>query len=199
MKKILFLIFLFCVSGMKLYAQEHSNAIALEYQVSFPSGNLKDYIAKTSWRGIGFEYRQNVTEKLFWGVEVGWNVFYEKREDATYTDGTISITGTQFRYESAVPMMVNVGMDFKSFNIAKPYASLGIGALYNRTRMDVGVYTLDKEAWHFLLKPELGVIISPTEGTGIIFNVNYEAGFNNSSSKAINYFGLNLGFVLNEL
>lgn len=41
------------------------------------------------------------------GVDAGWNVFYEKKDYDTYTGGTESLSGIQYRYQNSVPLLAS--------------------------------------------------------------------------------------------
>ncbi len=100
MKKIIFLmIFSSLLLSTKSYGQ-HDSYMSVQYSVSFGMGDQGDFISQPSWRGILVEYRSEVTANLSLGVDVGWNVFYEKKAYDTYTVGTESLSGIQYRYQN---------------------------------------------------------------------------------------------------
>ena len=91
MKKILFLtIICSLLITSKSYGQVESY-ISAQYAVSFGTGDMGDYISKASWRGYLMEYRAAVRSNLLVGVDVGWNVFYEKKDYDTYSMDTRSL------------------------------------------------------------------------------------------------------------
>jgi outer membrane protein len=195
MKKI-FLVLAICIAGNQLKAQQESHALySLQYSISFGTDDLREFIEATSFRGVCIDYRKMVTDNLFAGLEFGWNVFYENVDHATWTEGTISITGTQYRYLSSFPMLVTFGYLKESSDFVSPYAGLGIGTIYNYTRFDIGIYEFTNDEWHFALKPEVGVILKPGSDIGIVINGKYYEGFKTSDSKAITYVSTNVGIM----
>src|SRR5262245_36318958 len=134
----------------RLMAQKAGSALySIQYSISYPTGDLKDFIAKTSFRGVSIDFRKMINDNVFWGMEFGWNVFYEKLEHATATEGTTTLTATQFRYVSSFPMLVNLGYSKNTSENMTVYGSLGVGTIYHRTRLDIGIWEFSNEAWHF--------------------------------------------------
>jgi hypothetical protein len=86
MKKL----FLFLLAGICIqttFAQHSSFTIA--YPIAFPMSDLKNYISNVSFRGISFEYERRVKQNVSVGLETGWQVFYQKENLKTYTEGNI--------------------------------------------------------------------------------------------------------------
>jgi len=92
-------------------------------------------------------------------MELGWIVFYEKKDYDTYTEGTTSLSGTQYRYTNSYPMLVTFEYTLKPDEMLKPFVNLGLGTMYTRRDTDMGVWTLKQDAWHFALKPEIGILL----------------------------------------
>jgi opacity protein-like surface antigen len=193
MKKIVLLTLLCLLQTGMIKAQ--TNVASLQYSVAIPTGNLKDYVAKTSWRGLNFDYRASISDNFAAGFSAGYQLFYEKRSNATITEGTITLTGTQFRYINLVPVTVNATYYFNPGQIFSPYVGLGAGTIYRETSLDVGLYNFSNESWHFALRPEAGLIYEPEPGVGVMFNVKYMNGFKTSKAEASNYFSVNTGIV----
>lgn len=193
MKKL----FLFLLTGIYIhstFAQHSSFTIA--YPIAFPMSDLNNYISKTSFRGISFEYYRHVKQNVAVGLESGWQVFYQKENLKTYTEGTLSVSGVQYRYTNAVPIIVG-GRYYKpesNGNIV-PFAGLGLGVLYVERATDFGVYRITRDAWQFCVKPELGVLFKVHEGMDIMLAARYYAAFNANDLNGQPYLSLNIGFV----
>src|SRR5688572_8490987 len=86
-----------------LFAQ---GSFTLAYPISFPMGDLNDYISKTSFRGIVMEFNKRVKKNVDVGLETGWFVFYQREDAKTYTQENTSISGIQYRYTNSVPILV---------------------------------------------------------------------------------------------
>ena len=157
MKKIFFLLFI--VVCTKWAQAQHQSDFIISYPIGFPMSNLKDYISKTSFRGINMEFNRRVKPYLDAGIEIGWNVFYERVDQKVYTQGTESISGVQYRYTNTVPILVGVKYYKEGSSMAEPYIGLGVGTLYADRSTDFGLYRISVDAWQFCARPEIGVIL----------------------------------------
>ena len=194
MKKILYILLLIgCISIPQANAQR--SFFALEYSMGFGSGDIKNYITSSSFRGVSIEFRQMVTDNVGVGFETGWNVFYERRAYDTYTTGSTSLTGVQYRYVNAVPLLLATNYYFKPGEHINPFIGLGVGTIYSHRNTDMGLWTLSTEDWQFALRPELGVLITTNSNTDIILAAKYMGGFATSDQVAQSYFTFNIGFA----
>lgn len=195
MKKIIALsIFLSLLLGVKSYGQAESY-MSVQYAVSFGTGDLSDFISKTSWRGALIEYRGAVNSNLLVGVDVGWNVFYEKKDYDTYSIDTESLSGIQYRYQNEVPILVSADYLLKSDGALKPYVGLGIGTMYTERSTDMNLYRWLQKTWHFALKGELGVLYEVSYNTNIKFAAKYYNGFKTNDLDSQGYISLSLGMA----
>lgn len=194
MKKVYVIIMLILVSASyQVKAQE--NLISFQYSMGFTNGDFHDYISKPSFRGFAFDYRRMVKENIGVGFESGWNAFYEEKPYDTFTEGTVSLSGKQFRYGFTCPILASADYYLKPGELINPFIGIGIGTMFSRTDVDMGLYTFGDDVWHFALKPEIGVIIAPSYDIGIIIAGKYFNAFESGSSGSRNYFGLNVGIV----
>jgi hypothetical protein len=195
MKKIIFLmIFGFLLMTGKSYGQQDSY-MSVQYSVSIPTGDMGEYISKTSWRGILIEYRGYVKSNLFVGIDAGWNVFYEKKDYDTYTQGTESLTGVQYRYQNQVPLLATIDYLFSSDKELKPYVGFGIGTMYSERSTDMNLYRLKLNSWQFALKGEVGILYEVSYTSSVKFAVKYYNGFKTNTLENQNYLSINLGMA----
>jgi outer membrane protein len=192
MKKIIVLAIL---SVFSLSAFPQGGITALQYSMGFGTGNIGDFISAASFRGFTLDYRSMVRPTLGVGVDIGWNVFYEDRPYDTYTSGTISYSGKQWRYSNHFPMLAGVDYYMKPDNMINPFVGLGLGTMYSLQNTDMGTYTFEKDAWHFAMRPELGVILNAASGVGAMIAAKYYYGVKAGDLPAQGYFTINVGFV----
>jgi outer membrane protein W len=193
MKKILLLLLTaLCMKGA--YAQ--AGDFTLSYPISLPMGNLHDYIGATSFRGISMEFNKRVKPNVAVGLEVGWNVFYERTEAKTYEQETASITGVTYRYTNSVPMIVGAKW-YKGSESGKatPFAGLGLGVLYVNRATDFGLYRLTTDAWQFCIRPELGVNFQLQPGLAAYVGAKYYSAFNTDDLDGQPFLSFNVGLV----
>lgn len=171
------------------------NTFSVQYSMGFGSGDVKSYISSSSLSGALVSYRYMTSPKLGAGVDVGWNGFYERRAYDTYTSGTVSLSGTQYRYIDAVPIYLAADYHFKPDEKMCPYVGLGVGTLLTKRRTDMGLYTLKTDTWAFALRPEIGVLLNANPDMDIILAAKYNIGFATSDLASQAYFTFNMGFV----
>lgn len=178
----------------KSYGQQESY-MSLQYGVSFGTGDLGDYVSKASWRGILLEYRATMSDNLMVGAEVGWNVFYEKKDYDTYTIDTESLSGVQFRTQNVVPILASADYLIMPLSALKPYVGLGVGTMFNERSTDMGMYRWTQNSWQFALKGELGLLYQLNYTSSIKFAAKYYNGFKTNSLDGQGYFSLSLGMA----
>jgi opacity protein-like surface antigen len=189
---------LFALSGMLFVSTANAQGkMTITYPISFPLSNTHDYISKTSFRGISVEFTQKVQPMVEVGLETGWNVFYQRADEKVYTEGTASISGVQFRYINAVPILAEGKYYLKTSNKrSKPFAGLGIGTLYVNRSTDFGLYRLTRDSWQFCLRPELGFVYNASSETAFLIGAKYYAGFGTSELDGQSYISINVGVIL---
>jgi outer membrane protein W len=194
MKKIIlaFIIFIILVPGSIMAQQSY---YSIQYQIGFPMGDLGDYISQSSFRGVTVEYHGYINDNVSAGVEVGWNVFYERKDYDTYTVGNESLSGIQYRYSNHIPILITGEYTFRPGESLNPYANLGLGTIYSRRNTDMGTFTLKEDAWHFALKPEIGVIYDMNISTGFKLAVKYYTGFSAGDLDTQSYLAISGGLM----
>ncbi|MBL7845669.1 MAG: outer membrane beta-barrel protein [Cyclobacteriaceae bacterium] len=195
MKKI-FLLTLF--SAFTLGAVLAQSNTIISYSVGFGTGDLGEFIGKPSFRGMSFDYRKMVNPNVGVGVNFSWNTFYEEKDRATYTQDNISLTGKQYRYSNNFPMLATAAYFLKPEESMNPFVGLGIGTMYTLRNTDMNLYTLEQDAWNFLLQPEVGLQFEIDPSTALHVSLKYNVGFKagNELTNAQSYLALNVGFAL---
>ncbi len=191
MKKIL-LLFLIVISIQAVYGQKGYSTVA--YSIGFSTGDFNEYVDQVSYRGVNMEFYWHVKPNLDAGVEVGWNVFYSKEDKKTYTEGTQSITGVQYRYTNAVPIIAGARWR-KTGGKTEPYVGAGLGTTSVNRSTDFGLYRIYNNTWQFCVRPEAGLIYKTSTYSGLTAGVKYYANFENDDLSAQSYFTVNVGFA----
>ncbi|MFO7614070.1 MAG: outer membrane beta-barrel protein [Bacteroidales bacterium] len=199
MKKIIAIVIFCSMLGVThLFGQQGVGQLAFNYDMSFGTGNLGEYISAGSFRGMSVQYRYSATDNLLVGFDLGWNVFYEKKEYDTYTVGTQSLSGVQYRYQNQVPLLFTVDYMFMADSDFRPYIGLGIGTMYSERSTQMGIWTLEEDPWQFALKPEFGMLYAVTPGTGLKLGFKYYTGMGGELDTQ-GYFTISVGmaFIIN--
>jgi hypothetical protein len=192
MKKI-FILIVFTIIAVSAFSQR--NLTALQYSIGFGTGDMHDFISKPSFRGFTFDYRNLATPNIGIGVDFGWNTFYEEKADDVYEYRNLTYSGKQWRYSNHFPMLAAADYYMKPDANVSGYAGLGIGTMYTLQNTDMATYTFERDAWHFALRPEFGVLIKAAPGVGLTLAWKYYYGFKAGDLPAQGYMTLNFGFV----
>ena len=192
MKKALYIL-IFTLFASSAMAQ--NSLMSWQYSMGFATGDLHDYVAPVSFRGITYNYNWMVETGASVGLEIGWNVFYEKKPYDTYSRGDWDYSGKQYRYSNNVPLLFNIGYYINPDDAVTPFAGFGIGTMYSERKTSMGAYTFTSDGWHFELKPELGLMYN-TEGASLALSGKYYYGFKAGDLPAEGYFTINLGIVI---
>ncbi len=198
MKKIIAIaVFGLMVFSQNAYSQQ-PGYISFQYAISVGTGDLGDFIPATSFRGAVFEYRGAVTDRILLGVDFAWNTFYERQDSDSYTRGTQTVTGTQYRYQNELPILVSADYFFNVENAFRPYAGLGIGTMYTERATDMGIWRLLQNPWHFALKPEVGFLYELSYSTSVKVAAKYYWGTKSGELDAAQSFiSLSAGLAFN--
>ncbi len=191
MKKLLFLVL---ITGALITPSLAQSSFSLQYSMGF-GGNMNSYITSTSLQGVTMEYKMYPQPNISIGFDASWNHFYERRPYDTYSQGTLSLTGVQYRTADAVPMYVTTSFYLKPGDRINPYVGLGIGTMYASRFTDMGIWRLTEDGWHFALKPEAGVLVSANPDMDILFGFRYNYAFETTDAKEQSFMTFNIGFV----
>jgi outer membrane protein len=170
---------------------------SLQYTMGVPTGGLKDHVDNISWRGFTFEYQREVAPSITVGCNFAWSTFYERKDYASYSQGTATLTGVQYRYDNLFPMLINAHYTFGTGTVI-PYAGLGIGTMYDLRNTDMGTWTLEEDNWHFLMTPEAGFMFDVSPGTSLKLNAKYDYAFKIKDADAFGNLNISFGVVFNS-
>lgn len=178
MKKLL--IIAICLFGLSPFLK--AQMLNLNYQMSVPLGDLKDFTNKASFRGFDVEYHQflGADERFSIGGAIGWNVYYKDKNDASGnfkfsgSDEVYTITGNQYRYINTVPMLAIGRFYFTDNNTAvRPYVGLGLGTSWTEKRLEVGQFSSTVSRWQFAMAPEVGMYVPLSSQFALNFGAKY--------------------------
>ncbi len=171
----------------------------VSYTMSFPTGEAADFISKASFRGITLDGRGFLSDRVSIGGAINWTAFYEKQDEQTITEGSLSITGVPYKYINACPILANVhvytGVTDDGIRI---FGGVGVGTYYINQRTDMGLWTLQDDHWHFGFAPEIGILFPLGGSTDIIASVKWNYAVKSGDTSNYNWFGLNIGFTFGQ-
>ena len=167
----------------------------MSYGVSATASDTKDFTDDTSWRNWGVDLLAIVNPNTTVGVSFSWNVFHEVTPTVSSISG-IEIAGTQFRYINSVPILVNVRRYLGTRGGPRPFIGVGVGPHLVKQRVDVGLWTVSQDTWHFGVAPEVGLVVPVGYSVRGFVNAKYNyAASAGDPGRTHSYFGLNIGFA----
>ncbi len=190
---ILLLVFLL---GGEAYAQVGDYFFGFAYDTSLPSGDAADFAGDFSWRGASFGGRRMVKENVSVGFLAGWHVMYEETDEVGSLQGEefgLDVQGKQFRYINSFPIMMNAHYYTGFAGNLRPYVGLNAGLYYIERRMEIGIYFLDEDNWHFGRAPEAGLVFPLSWHARGFINARYNWAASSGGSGSINYWNFSIG------
>jgi outer membrane protein W len=192
-------ILLLLTAAFGIAANAQGSNFMISYPVGFAVGDLHKYTSNVSFRGISLEFNKMTSHESSAGLEVGWNVFYQPVAKQAYHDGTAAISGVQFRYTNAVPMVVGTKYYVQSSNKAiHPYIGMGLGTTYVDRTTSFGLYSIVNDSWQFLIRPEIGLDIKFNKNESFFIGGKYFWNFNNSSLDGQSWLSANIGLRMSS-
>ncbi|EAZ79750.1 outer membrane beta-barrel protein [Algoriphagus machipongonensis] len=183
------------VLAISSFAQAQNSLFSFNYAVTVPMGNTSEFIDNVSGRGFVFEYQKFIDPHWTVGIEAGHTTLYKKEEDKVYTEGTASLSGTQYRYQHSWPILINANYYALRTGILRPYAGVGIGTMASQRKVDMGIFSSDQTHWQFAIKPEVGTLIQPNANMAFRIGAKYLMGFESSDLVGQSNLNFNIGIV----
>jgi outer membrane protein W len=196
MKKLFYISLVACMTCTVPVMGQSS--FSVQYSMGTGSGNTKSFVSAASFRGVALEFRHMVQPKIGVGFDIGWNVFYERKAYDTYSSGTASLSGVQYRYINAVPIYIAADYYFKPDQKVNPFVGLGVGTMGFWQNTDMGLYTVEVNSWALAFRPEAGIRLEMNPATDIILAAKYNYGLSTSALSAQSYFTFNVGLVFKK-
>jgi opacity protein-like surface antigen len=152
--KILLTIAMVLVLSAPAFAQDWF--WGLTWGAAFPGGETRDYITNESFRNFGLEGRKFTSPHLSLGLSFNWSVFNEETDAISQIRGG-AVSGTQFRYINAFPLLATAHTYLGDDEGTQLYLGAGVGAYYVEQRTEIGLFAVTEDNWHFGVAPEAGL------------------------------------------
>ncbi len=201
MKKLIMILIVFIALENTGYTQSYfsheKNKFLIGYEVAIPAGDL---LSKTTWRGGRVEYRNMIKPNLSLGIGLSWNSFDEYVPRTTYQkpDGTGAVTTDLVKYVYTVPITASIHYYFNPTKKLFPYAGLGLGTQYADQLLYYNIFQSEEINWGFVARPELGLIYSFTDQTGMFLSGAYNYSTNKNDAFNLDHlahFAITIGFM----
>jgi hypothetical protein len=174
-----------------------SNLFSFNYNLSFPFGDLNDYVPSTGVKGFDVELKTFVTDNIAIGGMIGYQGFYKKYPRDTYSFENGALTSTLFAYYWTIPIRVVADYFISPGSLIQPFIGLSTGVNYNERRLEVGFYYIDDKSWNYVIAPEAGLIIPLGKyaewGFSVKARYNYHV-YSRDNFNGLQYLDVALGF-----
>jgi len=186
--------------SVSLHAQDLLTG--LTYSISMPTGETRDFTAKTSFKGLSIDLRKFISYNASVGFLVGWSAF-EEETNKTISTSIGDISGEQSRLINAFPIMITTHYYLGEGTEFRPFVGIGAGMYYFYHQLEhtleIGDGNLESNKWHFGIAPEAGFVYL----LGSIYafvNVRYNYAFSAENeitqiSTSQSYVAFNIGFA----
>ncbi|MDO1445333.1 outer membrane beta-barrel protein [Rhodocytophaga aerolata] len=194
LNKVFYICLLICLVNYASYAQGGYTNIT--YNMAMPLGSTADYISNTSFRGISLEIGTAFNENFSIGLGGSWHIFYQHPGYSTVElSNTSAISGMEYRYINALPIMAIGRYLFNSQGKFTPFIGTGVGTAYIEQRTDIGSVPFESSAWHVAVAPEVGAIVEVGYRTNLFLNARFTNAFKSGDMDNLSMAGLNLGIT----
>jgi hypothetical protein len=205
--KIKYIIALLVFISFTSFAQELLTNVT--WNIGIPVSKMNQYTTDVTYRGFTIAGRRFLDKYNSVGFMTGWNVFDEKSYDpidlAGGENGSGTLSGTQIRSVNSFPLLVGIHHHYGKKEDMRVFLGLNAGMYYILQRLDVGVYRLDNDNWHFGMAPEAGIIIPfDGENTGFYLGARYNYAFDSgttlggSENNFYSFYEINIGFAFSS-
>jgi opacity protein-like surface antigen len=168
----------------------------ITYNIAMPLSSTADYIDNTSFRGASVEVGTALNENFTLGLGGSWHVFYRHKGYTTIElSSTSALSGKEYRYINAFPVMAIGRYLFNSQGKFTPFIGTGIGTAYVEQRTDIGSIPFESSAWHLAVAPEVGSIIEVGYRTNLFVNARFTNALKSGDMENLSMVGLNLGIT----
>ena len=203
--KIKYVIAIIALVSCTSFAQELLTS--LTWNIGIPVSKMNQYTTDVSYRGFTIAGRRFIDKENSVGLMLGWNIFDEKNYDpinVQQENGSGTISGTQVRSINSFPLLVGLQHFFGNKKDMRTFVGINTGVYYILQRLDMGVYRIDNDNWHFGLAPEAGLII-PLDGDasldlGARYNYAFDSGtaLGGAENNFYSFWEINIGFAFSS-
>jgi hypothetical protein len=167
-------ILVLCLALLAVSGLRAQNTFRVSYQIAVPSGETQDFIEMTAFRGIAFEYYNQVSPGIHMGLEAGWNFFHKEYERQTYQTDFGAVNMKQWRYKHVVPVTFNTLIEAYRADRITFYWKYGLGAYWVNDEIWAGISTIRDNSVRFGMVPGVGFTIGRGGLAGVNFATEYQ-------------------------
>jgi hypothetical protein len=163
--------------GFETYRPRQS-LFLINYEMSSALGGFSDFIGETSWRGMSFESRSMVKDRISAGIGFNFNRFEETKSQVTVDRGARStLSGPVYAYADQLAIK-GLLHGYLLDGPLKPYLGVGVGGVWSYAYQQTADFAQADDGFDFIVSPEVGVTFTAAKGASSIglnlaFRYNY--------------------------
>jgi hypothetical protein len=179
-------------------ASEHRSLVAFTYALSFPTGDLRDFVAEMTPRGFDYSAQAAIYRGLYVGGAASYTRFYRDEGRQTFARESSDVTATAYRSFTNV----SLAMTSRYYLLApdapvRIFGGLRLGVALVEAKTTAADLSLVDSPAGLLLVPEAGATLRLTDALGIV--VGYQYTFTTvsfRSSERASYHALQMGLQI---
>jgi hypothetical protein len=182
---------------MQLEGSDSQLFIGGAWDMTLPVGSSADFASVYSVQGASAQVRYQGLGRVSFGGLAAWEGWGAKG-DQTNTMGNVTVGGVQMHavwanslYARAQAALFDIRAE-SSLKKPVPYAALNFGGAHTVRRVDIGIYTITEDSWHWAFAPEVGVEI-PLSRVVVTAGARFNYFFSSGEGPEQLYFSFNVG------
>jgi hypothetical protein len=189
-----------CLAGAAPARAQTDQWFGASWQMAQGLANTHDFTPAYSFRGMGLEWRW-VHGNTSFGLNAAWNVMDDVRTE-TASVGGVDITGKQFRYVNAWPILLSAHFYIGKQDGPRAYLGVNGGTYYIERLVDVGTFEVKDHNWHGGVAPEVGFAFPLRGGMGntaFFTSARYNYAFAAGDAPYQSWISVHVGFAWRSL
>jgi hypothetical protein len=192
MKKNFLILLLSTALCSSAFSQDWNTMVT--YNMGLPLGNTSDFIGEFSFRGVMVSGDYFLEDEWTVGFTAGIQTFYEELGRNTYTEGTVTATGDEFRYLTSAPFLVTGKYHFDRFNPISAHVGVGAGLYHMVQTVEFAGLFFEDRNWQLGFMPEAGLGIEMSASTDFYVAAQYNYYLESKDISSQSYIAFNVGF-----
>ena len=169
--------------------------VGINYDISVPGGELKDFISETSLLGFSSAGRVYLDKNKSVGLNIGWTRFLQASDEPLYHDGKWYY-GVQQRSVYIMPFLLNFHYYVNIKKDIRLFAGVNAGFYYVIQKFKLNKEKLLDNTLHPGFAPDAGIIQTLSSGIRGIMGVRYNYVIPVRNGANFNYWNFYIGFVI---
>jgi hypothetical protein len=152
--------FLLCLSMVLLLqaqGQQGRFKLDVDYSVGIPTGNLKNLVSETSWRGWSGAIMYGLTDQIELGFGSGFQDFYQKYPRQVLHESGSDVSAVITNSIQTIPILLKGKYKIISTGMVQPFVGLGVGANLIQYQKYYGQFVDSYSRFGFAAQPEAGI------------------------------------------